>query len=587
MALHLTKTLRLHYIEQRRSPRLSCFLPVAPETQKKYGIAHVADLSLNGIGVVCQPGTPFLTQGQLIEIKVLVPGQGKPVELMGQKIYQQSHLLGLKFVGSQGASQKHLQNFYLQLCSAKNLEEGRSSGENETRAPSAGVAVESDKRAAERKPLQKEFWIELTSKAGALPIKGKVLDESRYGVSFVYESNLGVPLFFKKGDHFTDGVIHGQNKTIRTGPAKVCHLTPLPSHNGKRVIKVGLAIGNQPQKPECSVHRIDLKKIKTEPSNGAMKSQKKGIVSPIIAHFKNRSGENIVGLLNTTFGETTDKKVPVIVIPPGYGQRKEAASLLTQILIHTFAKQGKDLAVLRFDFTRTLGESYTDWEGELEGGEYLTFTFSKGVEDLGAAIQFAEKNTHFNASEIILLSSCFASPMVRRVLVEGGRHKISAWVNFFGITNPADWMTHQSKGADCLDDFLAGKRKGIVSFSDTLINIDRLNEDLLKHNLASFDDALREMPQIAIPVTWICGEQDSSVSMDQIRELMTLPAPAPRKMISLDAQQLHFQHVKATPSFYLITQEIFAHLHHKKVTPAVPDPKDFKELHQKEWSRLK
>lgn len=589
MTLNSSKALKLHYTEQRKSPRLSCFLPVTEETQKKYAIDHVCDLSLNGLGVICQKEVQFPNKDQLLEIKVLFPGKSKPLELVAQQVYQKDCFLGLKLVGSEKTAQKHLQDFYLKLCSGKTLEESYRNKPTPlvpSNGNGASHSFDENKRAAQRRELQKDFWIELTSK-GAPIVKGKILDESSFGVSFLYESNPGVPLFFGKNHLFTDGLIHGENKTIRTGPAKVCHLTPLPSNNGKRVIKVGLAIGNQPQKPECQVQRVDLKKIQPEASNGILKSEKIGMTEPIPVQFQNDQGETLAGLLNTTFGEKSNKEIPVVIIPPGYGQRKESASLLVQILIHTFMKQGKDLAVLRFDFTRTVGESFTDQEGSTEGAEYLTFTFSQATEDVMSAVRFAEENIYFKASKILFLSSCFASPIVRRVLTEGVSNKISYWVNFFGVASPADWETKFSDGKDLVEEFLSGQRKGVVSFSESLVNVDRLNEDLLENNLASFEDAVREMPQINVPVTWICGEGDSSVSMEQIQKLMTLPSPAPRKMISLDAKQLHFQHIKATPSFYLITQEIFSHLHGKKVTPSVPDPADFKELHKKEWSRLK
>ena len=76
------------------------------------------------------------------------------------------------------------------------------------------------------------------------------------------------------------------------------------------------------------------------------------------------------------------------MIVPGFAQRKESATLLAQILTQTFLHHKKELAVLRFDFTRALGESFTDVaEEEREGSEYLTFTFSQAIEDLKAALQ--------------------------------------------------------------------------------------------------------------------------------------------------------------------------------------------------------
>ncbi len=584
-------TLKFSYTEQRRSPRLTCFLPVSEETQTKYGIHHISDLSLNGIGAISQTGAPFSDPKQLIEIQVLFPGKSTPVELITQKVFQQDRFIGLKLVSSEKSSQKYLQDFYLKLCSGKTLEENvffqKKPVETVSLNGNKVVSPYSNKRVAERRQVDSEFTIELSSKGKLGPIKGKVLDESEYGVSFLFESNMGVPILFGKGHKFEDGVIRGGAKTIHTGPAKVCHLTPMSEENGKRLIKVGISLGSQPQRPDCQVERIDLKKIKTELSNGILKSQQNGITSPFSVQFQNNEGETLAGLLNTTFGEKVDHSVPLVIIPPGYGQRKESAALLAQILIHTFIKQGKDLAVLRFDFTRTVGESYTDQEGEHEGSEYLTFTFSQAVEDIKAAIQFGEENSYFNVSDITLLSSCFASPVVRRVLTEEVSDKVGLWLNFFGVTSPADWFSRFSDGNDLLSEFQSGIRKGIVSFSDSLVNMDRLNEDLVENNLASFEDAMREMQQINIPVTWICGDsQESANEVKEIRKLMTLPATAPRKMIRLDTQQLHFQHVKATPSFYLITQELFAHLHGKKVSPSVPDPEDFKELHKKEWARL-
>lgn len=590
------------FVEQRKSPRLPCFLPVTRECREKYGFHHIADISLDGFGLIClaQPNLP--ADDEMIQLQFYLPGHLKPFELLCQKVYATEKYVGLKIAGTRKSSQKPLKEFYLQLNEAKVLEEGIPSytvtppaktpepvslnGGNvqeKARDPFNG----SDKRKTNRNKLSQTFQIELHVKGRSKPVQGVVLDESRHGVSFEYEYNPGIPLSFGKGTVFSDGVIRGKDKTVRTGSARVCHVTPLNPRNGKSVIKVGLSIGERQKKTTCSVEKGDPKKINVIQSNGAGQYHYKGVAQPFIVKFKNESGEEIVGLLNTTFGEKAKGPVPVIVVPPGYAQHKESASLLTQILLHTFLNHKKEVAILRFDFTRSLGESFTDLEGDKEGSEYLTFTFSKAIEDTKAALKYAGKNSHFSASQILFLSSGFASPVVRRLLAESAGEKVSYWLNYFGITDPADWMLQITEGNDYFGNYLRGCRSGVVPFPQSLLNIDRVNEDLYRHRLALFEDAKRDMTLIGVPVTWICGENDSVVPVERVNQLMKTAAPAPRKMIRLSAAQLHFQHVRATPSFYIVAREIYFHLFRKKVSPSVPDPSFFKELNQREWSRLK
>lgn len=595
----------LHFVEKRRSPRLPCHLPVDAVCQQKYGFNHITDISLNGVGIFCGRPAPENFKGKHVKLRFYLPGQEKFVERVARVVFADDQNVGLHFLPSEKEEQELYRQYYLSVNRITALEEiqwapqtGADSTEEAptlVERPAAEPRMPSDKRASARKPLKQEFRIELTSKNLPIKVTGRVTDESRHGVSFELLHPPGVPLSFRVGHKFSDGVITGNGKTVRTGPARVCHITP--SRTQKGVIKVGLSIpsaksgsASAAAASAFTVVKVNPAKIQPEPTNGAVVKDQPGLSFPIPVHYKNAAGEEIAGLLNTTFGSKTESKIPVVVIVPGYGQRKETAALLTQILIQTFLHQKKDLAVLRFDFTRTLGESYHDLpEEEIAGAEYLTFTFSQALQDLQSTLEYVRKNSHFTPSQIALVSTGFATPLVLRALLEEEKMKIAGWINFFGATDPQEWMKKSAPGIDPAAQVAQGRRFGVISFPGSLIHADRLCADLLQLKMAFLDDARREIAQLAAPITWICGATDATVPLKKVRELMEVSAPASRKLIELPLGHLHYNHVKATPAFYLVAEELFAALHHggKKVRACVPDPDLLKKITAREWSRLK
>ena len=80
-----------------------------------------------------------------------------------------------------------------------------------------------------------------------------------------------------------------------------------------------------------------------------------------VVRFANRKRQEIVGIVNSTRRDPTQPmRTPVVIIPPGYGKRKESLSGVALSIVETFARNGQDIAVLRFDGTNNLGESYKD-----------------------------------------------------------------------------------------------------------------------------------------------------------------------------------------------------------------------------------
>lgn len=583
------KRLSLCYVEKRKSPRLSCSLPIEAQCRQKYGFNHIVDISLNGVGVLCDRPAAVSLRDKHVRLRFYLPGQAQFTERLACVIFIDGNYVGLHFLAAEKPMHELFKEFYLSVSRNTVLEEGcwaRSAVPSPQSESAPASDKTSDKRASARKPLRQEFQIELTSKNRPGKVVGRVLDESRHGISFEFQLPQGVPLSFRAGSIFSDGIITGKTKTVKTGPAKVCHITPVRGTKG--LIKVGLSIVPSKQIPVLNVVKANLFEIKPEPGNGVMKKEIPGVVIPIVVKYKNPQQEELVGLLNTTFGTKIDAPAPVVVIAPGFGQQKEAGALLAQILIQTFLHHKKELAVLRFDFTRSVGESHCDLaEEEKEGTEYLTFTFSQALQDLKATLAYAKKNSHFAASQVCVISSGFSSPVARRALLEEEAGKELHWFSFFGATDPQNWIQQNAARADYVGGFAQGRRSGIVSFLGSLFNADRVSDDLLKTGMAFFDDARREMAQLSAPVTWIAGSSDRTVPAELVRELMAVAAPARRKLIELATDHLSLSQVKATPTFYLLAEEIFESLHGKRVKACVPDPELFKKITQKEWSRVK
>src|SRR5690606_21626918 len=122
----------------------------------------------------------------------------------------------------------------------------------------------------------------------------------------------------------------------------------------------------------------------------------------------------------------------VVLIPPAWGKTKETLLPLALTIVESFAAAGKPIVVLRFDGIRKRGESFNDPECRFPGREHLRFTFSQGVRDIHAALDYVHSGNRFNPSRVVLLTFSAASVDGRRAVAEDAGRYLSGWINVVG-----------------------------------------------------------------------------------------------------------------------------------------------------------
>ena len=150
---------------------------------------------------------------------------------------------------------------------------------------------------------------------------------------------------------------------------------------------------------------------------------------PEVIRVENKSGEEIVGLLNTSM-PLDEKPVPVVLIPPAFGKTKETLFSLALTLIENFYLLDKPLAVIRYDGIRRKGESYKDPDTSEPPYELINADFSQGTMDIKTILDWLGNNPKVQASSITLISFSLSALEARIILRDKTyRRKINYWIS--------------------------------------------------------------------------------------------------------------------------------------------------------------
>lgn len=391
--------------------------------------------------------------------------------------------------------------------------------------------------------------------------------------------------------HFTN---HG--RTLKQDIAKVAHVTPI----GKNLVKIGLEfqIERQPYEfRQVTLHdhqrKRSLLNLFSNTLMGALYS-----LTPFLKNqpqaktvrYLNKKGEEIVGLLDTTFALNVQKKnpsIPVVIIPPAFARRKETTSLLALTIIENFKRLGKDIAVLRFDGIRTIGESHNDEECRDKDREMLNFKLTQAIDDLLISLDFVHSDkSPITPSEIIVVSFSNASVAARKAILSSKEYKITYWISAMGITDPQDLILNATCGIDYISNYVSGDREGTFELLGHLVKKEILG-DVINNQMAYLADTRRDMSIIETPVTWIYGKHDYWTNQNRIKDVMSVKSRGRRLVIEVPTGHIVRTGSEAMRVFGLITENIWEHLQGQTIE-ANP-PKQFKAFMKSnaEWSRVK
>ena len=249
--------------------------------------------------------------------------------------------------------------------------------------------------------------------------------------------------------------------------------------------------------------------------------------------FPAEDGRPIVGLLNAT---ALGKVSTVVIVPPAFGKKKEALASLALTLLATFRSRGEEVAVLRFDGTDRPGESANRLENPARGYEMLGYRISQGRGDLEAAIRYAENNPIFSATRMVLTTFSMSALDGRRLLADSplARH-VSLWISVMGVPAAKSALVQTLGGLDIVSNHAAGIPSGVCGLLGHLLDMDQVAADLVEHRYAHMTDARADMARIDIPVLWVYGTHDRWVGPEEIEDVMSIEAGAPRGVIQIPA----------------------------------------------------
>ena len=420
-------------------------------------------------------------------------------------------------------------------------------------------------------------------------VKGKIIDISREGVGFVTKSQnptllVGTPLDTLK--------IWRDDSLLWEEKGEVRNVTSL-DQDGSIYLRYGIqfGIGRMSIQSTQAPSVLDGRPSATFSLGPNGRNLQPGLNqppdhTPQVIRLENSKGEEIVGLINTSMplqGEPT----PVILIPPAFGKTKESLFGLALTIVNNFQDQGKPIAVIRFDGIRRKGESFKDPEASEPPFEMVNATLSQGAEDIKAVLDWLEHNSQIKATSVILATFSLSALEARIAMRdEIYQKKINYWISCVGTLEFRNLMNRVNCGLDLLEQYQIGIDLGIIPILGNLINMVPYASDVVANEVATLDQARKDMLHLDLPITWIYGEYDNWVLPEFVRDVMSVKVNALREAISVPIGHTARTSKEALNMFGLIFSLAHRFLYNEMLPARIPTKADMEFMRRAEKDRL-
>jgi ubiquinone/menaquinone biosynthesis C-methylase UbiE/dienelactone hydrolase len=224
--------------------------------------------------------------------------------------------------------------------------------------------------------------------------------------------------------------------------------------------------------------------------------------------------------------------------------------------VETFRAANHPVVVLRFDGIRKRGESHNDPDCFESGAEHHHFTFSQGVRDISATLDFLERSTEFAPSKTILVTFSAASIDGRAALADEPPGRIAGWVSVVGAPDLQSAMRVISGGLDYVGGVERGVSFGFQEILGVEVDIDLAGKDAIAHKLGFLEDARRDLAQISQPITWLHGAHDAWMDLDRVKDILTRGDASRRQLIVIPTGHQLKSSRQALEVFQSISAEI-------------------------------
>ena len=128
-------------------------------------------------------------------------------------------------------------------------------------------------------------------------------------------------------------------------------------------------------------------------------------------------------------------------------------------LLENFKRLRKDVAIIRYDGIRNIGESYKEVIYREQGREAVGMTLSQYCDDLETVVAFSRDNKFFNCQKLVLLTFSISALPARRLLAKNKLGNVDLWIAGMGMPCVREVLKNVSGGID----YIGNLKKGINS----------------------------------------------------------------------------------------------------------------------------
>jgi ubiquinone/menaquinone biosynthesis C-methylase UbiE/pimeloyl-ACP methyl ester carboxylesterase len=301
-----------------------------------------------------------------------------------------------------------------------------------------------------------------------------------------------------------------------------------------------------------------------------------------VARYNNESGEELAAIIDSC-GDT--RGGAAVVIAPAWGRTKETLLPLARTIVETFRAAKRPVVVLRFDGIRKRGESHNEPDCLEAGTEHHRFTFSQGVRDISATLDFLERSPEFAPSRTILVTFSAASIDGRAAVARESPSRIAGWISVVGAPDLQSAMRVISGGVDYVGGVERGIRFGFQEVLGVEVDIDLAGEDAISHRMAFLEDARRDLAQISQPITWFHGAHDAWMDLDRVKDILSRGDASSRQLVVIPTGHQLKSSRQALEAFQSISVEIGRMALDVQLRPELPNLADLEARRRAERNR--
>ena len=306
-----------------------------------------------------------------------------------------------------------------------------------------------------------------------------------------------------------------------------------------------------------------------------------------VVRYRNRTGQTVAGIVDANF-DTSDPDVRpdvAVVIAPAILKRKEVFGLLARTIVDDLGRDGKKVAVLRFDASYIVGESTMDPRLMAEGRPYYNWTFGHLGNDIEASLQYLERR--FRPAKRVLVSVSLSAIPSRKIVLDSRSAPVDLWVAPFGCPDAQDVMRNYLAGLDLFDAYRKGEGPETILIHGRPIRGSSLYGQAMESGIAFLEDARRDLSRIKVPVVWILGTYDCWVTRSRVRAMLDAPGGGVREVFECATGHVLKTGAEAIELFKLVSESISKHLYRLDRPARDPDLARFARQSEAEWSRVR